>query len=163
MISELTLFADYHQIHLVDEGSNTDLGDAWTERAVDDQLAVTGADAMAVGTVVNVDVSVQVHVRDRPPADDVAGFDHVVEGSMRVPSGRLVVMGCTDFKPEAVRLPVPRGWVRVRVTKSNLAAAHKADIDSGDDPATMERLTIQIWPAPEAPVVVLKRWTPPRS
>lgn len=162
MTSELTLFADYHQVHLFDEGSSTDLGDAWAGRAVDDQLAVAG-DAMAIGTVVNVDVSVKVEIRDQPPADDVADFDHVVEGSLQVSSGRLVVMGCTDFEPEAVRLPVPQGWVRVRVAKSNLAAAYEAGIDSDDDPATMELIAIQIWPAAAAPVVVLKRWSPPES
>ncbi|MEV4708511.1 hypothetical protein [Actinoplanes sp. NPDC049316] len=158
MISELTLFADYHQIHLFDEGSSTDLGDAWTGGAVDDQLAAAD-DAMAVGTAANMDVSVTVDVRDQPPADDVTGFDHVVEGSLRASSGRVVVMGCTDFEPDAARFSVAPGWVRIRVAKSNLAAAYDADNESDDDPATMERLTIQIWPAAHAPVAVLKRWT----
>jgi hypothetical protein len=53
-VTELTLFADYHQIHAFDEGSEADLGDAWTDRAVADHLAVS-ADAVAVGTAVNVD------------------------------------------------------------------------------------------------------------
>lgn len=155
------MFADYHQIHLFNEGSSTDLGDAWNGRAVDDQLAVAG-DAMAVGTATDIDVSVTVQVRDQPPTDDVAGFDHVVEGSLRVSSGRLVVMGCTDFEPDAARFSVPPGWMRVRVAKSNMAAAYAADIDS-DDPATMEQLEIQIWPAAAAPAVALKRWTRPES
>ncbi|BCJ49984.1 hypothetical protein Asp14428_14590 [Actinoplanes sp. NBRC 14428] len=158
MISELTLFADYHQIHLFDEGSSTDLADAWAGRAVDDQLAVA-EDAMAVGTVANLDVSVTVEIRDQPPADDFAYFDHVVEGSLRALSGRLVIMGCTDYEPDAARFSVAPAWVRVRVSKSNMAAAGDADIDSGDDRATMERLKIQVWPAAPSPVVVPKRWT----
>ncbi len=85
-------------------------------RAVDDQLAVAG-DAMAVGTVADMDVAVAVQVTDQPPAGDIAGFDHVVEGSLQVSSGRLVVMGCTDFEPDAARFEVPPGWVRARVAK----------------------------------------------
>ena len=103
MISaELELFADYYQIHLFDDGSVTDLGDAWTEEAVLDHLAVV-KDAMAVGITVNVNVAVTVEMLDAAPEDDSAAFDHVVEGSLEVPSGRLVVMGCTDYEPEAAR------------------------------------------------------------
>ena len=50
MIStELELFADYYQVLLLDDGAVSDLGDAWTEEAVLDNLAVD-TDAMAVGT-----------------------------------------------------------------------------------------------------------------
>ena len=161
MTTELTLFADYHQIHLFDEGSSTDLGEAWSGRAVDDQVAL-GGDAMAVGTVSDMDVLVTVQVLDQPPAIDVADFDHVLEASLQVSSGRLVVMGCTDFEPDAARFDVPAGQVRVRVAKSNMAAADEADIDS-DDPASMERLELQVWPAATAPAVVLKRWAAPDS
>jgi hypothetical protein len=94
-----------------DQRSVTDLGDAWTEQAVVDQLAV-GGDAIAVGTAVNVFVRVAVDVLDRAPADDSTDFDHVVEGSIEVRSGRLVVMGCTDYEPDAVRFAVPAGWLR---------------------------------------------------
>jgi hypothetical protein len=55
--AELELFADYHQIHVFDEGSTTDLGEAWTDQAVSDRLAV-GLDAAAIGTEVNVNVLV---------------------------------------------------------------------------------------------------------
>jgi hypothetical protein len=160
--AELTLFADYHQIHLFDEGSTTDLGDAWTEEAVLDQLAVA-PDAMAVGTTVNVNVAVTVEVLAAAPADDSAEFDHVVEGSLHVASGRLVVLGCTDYEPEAARFAVPPGPVRVRAARSNLAEAERLGIDSDDDRSTMERLRLQVWPAPEADPVVLKRRQPPAA
>jgi hypothetical protein len=84
--AELELFADYHQIHLSDDGSMTDLSEVWTDQAVADHLAVA-EDAMAVGTSVNVTVAVTVEVLDAPPADDLTDFDHVVEGSLQIPSG----------------------------------------------------------------------------
>ncbi|MGC5018323.1 hypothetical protein [Micromonospora sp. DT47] len=158
MIStELELFADYYQIHLFDDRSVTDLGDAWTEEAVLDHLAVA-TDAMAVGTTVNVNVAVTLEVLDAAPADDSAEFDHVAEGSLQVPSGRLVVMGCTDYEPEAARFRVAAGPIRVRVARSNLAEAVRLGIDSDEDSATMERLRLQVWPAPHADPVVIKRW-----
>jgi hypothetical protein len=160
--AELELFADYHQIHLFDDGSVTDLGDAWTDKAVLDNLAVA-ADAVAVGTTVNVNVAVTLQLLNAAPEDDSAAFDHVVEGSLQVPSGRLVVMGCTDYEPEAARFGVAPGPVRVRVARSNLAEAQRLGIDSDDDPATMERLRLQVWPAPHDGPVVIKRWKPPKS
>lgn len=153
----MRLFADYYQIHLFDEGSVTDLGEVWTEEAMADQLAVAG-DAVAIGTAVNVFVRVAIEVLDRAPADDSADFDHVVEGSVEIRSGRLVVMGCTDFEPDAARFPVPAGWLRVRVAKSNLEVANRLGIDSDEDAATTERIRVQVWPAAPTPLVVLKQW-----
>lgn len=159
-VAELTLFADYHQIHVFDEGSETDLGAEWTDQAIDDHLAV-GRDAVAVGTTVSVNVEVSVELLDGPPPDDSVDFDHVAEASFCCSSGRLVVMGCTDFEPAAQRFPVAAGWLRLRVSQSNLDRAYRAGIDSDEDPQTMERLRLQVWSAAEAPVVVLRRWRPP--
>jgi hypothetical protein len=156
----LELFADYRQVHLFDDGSTTDLGDAWTDRAALDRLATAG-DAMAVGTSVNVNVAVTVEVLAAAPADDHADFDHVVEGSLRVRSGRLVVMGCSDYEPDAARFPVPAGEIRVRAASGNLAEAERLDLESDEAPETMERLCVRIWPAPFSDPVVLKRWSPP--
>ncbi|MFI5613953.1 hypothetical protein [Amycolatopsis sp. NPDC051903] len=162
MPDELKLFADYHQIHVFDEGSVADLGEVWTEEAMANQLAVTG-DAVAVGTVVNVFVRVAVEVLHEAPADDSTAFDHVVEGSLEVRSGRLVVMGCTDFELDAARFAVPAGSLRVRVAKSNLGVASRWGIDSDEDPATMEQVRVQVWPATAAPLIVLKQWPTVRA
>jgi hypothetical protein len=56
VLAELKLFADYRQVHIFDEGSMTDLGEAWTDQAVLDRLAVA-VDAVAVGTEVNASLS----------------------------------------------------------------------------------------------------------
>ncbi|MFF4846356.1 hypothetical protein [Streptomyces sp. NPDC001194] len=85
--TELTLFADYFQIHVSDADADGDLSDAWTEQAVADCLAV-----------------------------------------------------------------------RVRVSRSNLARAARADIHSDESPETTEKIRIQAWPAPKSPTKVMKRW-----
>jgi hypothetical protein len=153
----LRLFADYFQIHVFDEGSETDFGDLWTTQTVKDGLAV-GRDAAAVGTAVNVFVQVSVEALGSPPASDEAGFDHVVEASLKCGSGRLVVMGCTDYEPDAARFEVTPGWLRLRASRSNLGTAAALAIGSATTPETMERVRIQVWPAAPADVTVVKRW-----
>ncbi|MFC9118575.1 hypothetical protein ACFTXO_02105 [Streptomyces sp. NPDC057067] len=156
--TELTLFADYFQIHVSDADSDGDLSDAWTEQAVADHLAVA-PDALGVGTVVNVDVTVTVVVLPQEPSDDSSEFDHVVEASLDVSLGHLTVLGCTDYAPEAATFEVPPGWNRIRVSRSNLARAAKADVDSHESPETTEQIRIQVWAAPESPAKIIKRWS----
>jgi hypothetical protein len=66
VLTELKLFADYHQVHVFDEGAVTDLGEAWTEQASLDRLAV-GCNALAIGTEVNVYVLVAPGDPGLPP------------------------------------------------------------------------------------------------
>ena len=157
MATELRLFADYFQVHVLDEGSETDFGDLWTSQAVRDGLAV-GPDAVAIGTAVNVFVLVSVEILSSPPARDEAGFDHVAEASLNSESGRLVVMGCTDYEPAAARFGVTPGWLRLRASRSNLGTAGALGTGSAKAPETMERVRIQVWPAAHAGVAVVKRW-----
>ncbi|MER7174499.1 hypothetical protein [Streptomyces mesophilus] len=155
--TELTLFADYFQIHLADADSDADLGDAWTDKAVADHLAVA-RDALGIGTTVNVDVAVTVAILSQEPDDDSSECDHVVEGSLYISAGRLTVLGCTDYGPDAAIFDVRPGWNRVRVSRSNLARAAEADVDSADSPETIEKIRIQVWATSELPVKVIKRW-----
>ncbi|MEU5141936.1 hypothetical protein [Streptomyces sp. NPDC021139] len=158
--TELTLFADYFQLHVCDAAGDGDLSDAWTKQAMADHLAVAD-DALGISTVVNVNVSVTVVVLPQEPSDDSSAFDHVVEAGLHVPSGRLMVMGCTDYGPDAPTFEVASGWNRVRVSQSNLTRAAQADIDSDESPETTEKIRIQVWAGPEHPTTVIKRWHHP--
>lgn len=151
--THLSLFADYFQIHLQDEQCESDLGEAWTEQACLDGLAVAHG-IVGIGTAVNWDVGVEVVVLASEPRDDSSAYDHVVEASIQVPSGRLVVMGCTDDGPDAPRFEVQTGWNRIRASRSNLAAAVPA---SHEEP--VENVRLQAWPGPESDPRIIKRWT----
>ncbi|MFJ4538375.1 hypothetical protein ACIP39_20820 [Streptomyces tibetensis] len=142
---------------MTDADADGDLSDAWTDRAVADHLAVA-RDALGIGTAVNVNVSVTVVVLAQEPSDDCAEFDHVVEAGLEVSSGRLMVLGCTDYAPDAATFEVPPGWNRVRVSRGNLARAGRADVDSDKGPETTEQVRVQVWPAPESPAKIIKRW-----
>lgn len=155
----LTLFADYSQLHILDEKSESPVGEDWTDAALADRVAVV-RDALAVRTEVDVDVRVEVEVLDAAPADDSDEFDHVVLVTIAVPSGSLVVMGNSDFLPDADKFAVPAGWVTVEVSKWNLAAAIEAGMDAGESDETIEKIRLLVWPsdATSNTVTVRKRW-----
>jgi hypothetical protein len=60
-------------------------------------------------------VPATVEIHEREPRLDLAPWDHVTESALSVGSGSVVLMGCTDYKPEAVKFPLLRGDYRVRV------------------------------------------------
>src|SRR6516164_4581776 len=141
---KLSLFADYFQFYIQDETVTGDLSDAWNEEAVDRLLAIAPG-TIGIGTVLNMDVPVVVEIRDREPGDDSSEWDHVVEASLEVKSGRTVIAGCTDYFPDAMRIPVSRGTHRVRVSYGGLDTL-SADGLEGDD-----HYRVQLWPA--APMI----------
>ncbi|MEU3597294.1 hypothetical protein ABZ714_00950 [Streptomyces sp. NPDC006798] len=161
-MATLEIFADYFQIHILDERSEGDFGDVWNSQAVLDGLA-TIDDALAIGTAVNDTVTVNIHVLAHRPDDDSDEFDHVVEASLHTPSGRLVVMGCTDYLDDAARFDTPAGWTRVRASRRNTAAAAVHWSESDEEPEATEEVRLQTWPAPHSGPRIVKRWIPAPS
>jgi hypothetical protein len=151
------LFADYFQILVLDEASETSLDRAWNDSTLSDRI-VALRDVLGIRTEVNVDIEVDVEWSTEPPGLDAERFDHVAEASVEISSGRMVVMGNSDHLPDAHRVEVIPGWVRIRVQKSNLGNAVAADIESDESSETIERIRIDAWPAGPSGVEVLKRW-----
>ena len=137
---DLVLFADYHQFYLQDESSAGDLSDAWTEEAVERMLAVAPG-VVGIGTASNGNVAVSVEVLGLAPAEPPATYDQVNECSLVVTRGPLVIAGCTEYFPEAARVPAAVGTYRVRVSYCL----------SGE-----ESYLVQLWQAPQIDPVVVK-------
>lgn len=125
------LFADYFQFYLQDERANGDLSDAWTPEAVDRLLAIAPG-TIGVGTARNMTVPVVVEISDTEPDEDLTPWDQVNECNLDVPSGRIVIAGCTDYFPDAARIEVSPGSYRARVYYGNLDALSDDHLD-GDD------------------------------
>jgi hypothetical protein len=145
-----TLFADYFQFYLQDEEADGDLSDAWTEQAVNDLLAVAPG-TIGVGTVRNMDVRVEVEIGVSEPLADIDEWDHVAECNIEVPSGRIVIAGCTDYLREASRIEVQPGSYRARVHYGNLKSLSEDGLD-GDD-----HYRIVLWLSEVQGVRVIKR------
>lgn len=149
---ELTLFADYYQFYLQDASADGNLSDAWTDDAVERLLAVAPG-TVGIGTVRNLDVPVTLSILEREPVFDPEKFDQVVECSVAVESGSLVVAGCTDYFPEALRIKIPSGPYRVRASFEGLDSVSANGLDGKD------QYHLQLWPAPMSMVDVLKQRT----
>jgi len=148
--AEFELFADYFQFYIQDEQSNGIDGSSWTDIASNARLA-QGANAFAVSTARNMKVPVKVVVYDTTPDLDLSLWDHVVEFSISVPSGRLVVAGCTDYFPDAERLTLDSGCYDVRVLYANLDKLSDDGLD-GDD-----HYRIELWKGHSTQLKVLKQ------
>lgn len=147
---EFELFADYFQFYLQDESSAGDLSNSWTDEAVARLLAVAPG-TIGVGTVRNMNVPVLVEIADSEPSLNVDASDQVNECSIEVPSGRLVVAGCTDYFPDAARIDVAPGSYRARVYYDNLDSVSPDRLEGND------KYNIILWQAAPGPVQILKQ------
>jgi len=97
-----------------------------------------------------VSVPVTIELLSSEPAADFGESDHVVECSLSVRSGRIVVAGCADYFPEAKRIDVPSGMYRVRVSYFGLTSL------SNDDRSGNDHYLLQLWPGSATDPLVLK-------
>lgn len=146
----LNLFADYFQFYLQDESAPGDLSGSWTPEATDRLLAVAPG-AIGVGTVRNMEVPVTVEVLEAEPPLDTAGWDHVTQCSLHIASGILVVAGCTDYFPEATRIPVAAGTYAARISYGALDSVSSDGLDGND------HYRVQLWPGSDTLPQVLKQ------
>lgn len=146
---ELSVFADYHQFYICDDARDTDTGEIWTDEALARRLAI-GPDLIAVSTARNMDVPVIVEIADREPAADFAAWERVVECDIAIPSGRVVVAGCTDYFPDCLRFAVAPGSYAIRVSYAGLDDLSEDGLDGND------RYRVQMWPGRIPGVVVRK-------
>jgi hypothetical protein len=146
------LLSEYGQFYLQDEGSLAD-PKIWDGAALDRHLGAL-AGQIAVGTArSDQDITVTVELMAGEPADDSAAFGHVVEASLRLVSGIVVLAEC--ISGEVARLPVAPGPYRVRVAWDGIDRALGDGLLDGRG----ESFRVRLWPAPCHEPRVLK-WYP---
>jgi hypothetical protein len=143
------IFADYHQFYLQDEEADGDLSDAWTDESVSNLLAVVEG-AIGVGTVRNMDVPVTVEIHTNEPELDSEKWDRVNECSLSVPSGKIVIAGCTDYFPNAERIVLEPGTYRVRISYGKLKSTSADGLDGED------HYRVQLWLGNKVATIVIK-------
>lgn len=143
------LFADYHQFYLIDADSDVDYSGEINDDAVA-QRVVWKDDVLVVFTARNMDVSVAVQLHKQEPALDLQSTDHVVEAGLRT-SGTIIIAGCTDYLPEAVRVPVPPGDLRAWIVFTGLGTLSEDGLEGED------RYVVHLWPGTADSVRVIKQ------
>ena len=149
------IFADYFQVYLQDDTGYGLPEGGWSQQQVDalvaDLIAVAPG-VLCFCPVRNMTVPVTVELREDPPSEDLRSWDHVTMASIDVSSGRLVVMGCTDYFPEAARIPLRPGTYRACVFYGGLDTLSEDGLD-GDD-----HYRVVLWPGTRQEPLVLKRY-----
>ena len=135
----------------MDEKSEDDFSTIWTDEALDRLLAV-GINAVCPGTLRNVDVTVEIEVLNAPPSVDLTKWDHAVEASINIPSGKLVVMGCTGYLPDSTRIAVKPGSYQLLSLAGGLETI-KTEWELADD-----LYRVYIWPGMSRTPNLIKRW-----
>ncbi len=145
------IFADYHQFYLMDDEVQPLIPEDVTGE--DCRLRIKVAPhIMVVYPARNMEVPVTIEVHDAEPSTDLAAWDHVAECSLEVPSGRIVIAGCTDYLPDCARLLVVPGTYRAQVQYGGLGSLSEDGL-AGDD-----HYRISLWPAPYKEVQIIKQY-----
>lgn len=150
MTHNFTIFADYHQIYLVDDTAAATQPLIWDDAMVSDRVALMEG-LIAVSTARDMEVPLEIVLADAAPDLYLDAWDHVVSCSIALPSGRLVVMGCTDDISTAARLSLPPGTYRARVMFAGLDTLSEDGLD-GDD-----HYRVELWPGAAQTLSIVKR------
>ncbi len=150
------LFADYYQLYLQDEQDTSEQPDDWGDQLVTRMIAVAPG-IIGIGTARNKTVPVSIDLFNVRPDDDLSAWDHVAEASLEVPSGQIVVAGCSDYFPDATRISVTPGEYRVRIYYGGLGSISEDGLDGKD------HYRVVIWPEENKPLEILKKWPLLRS
>lgn len=157
----MQLFPDYHNLYIQDKKfwSRADAPDMMDDWNLSDESAeVTHVDDSKSKTMIGFhpysdmhEVPVVVELKDNEPSDESSSWDHVVEASIEMHNDELEVSDGMPGNPSIIMKIAP-GTYRARIHFGNLKEEGK-DAEEGDD-----HYLIQIWPAPFAPISVLKQW-----
>jgi len=147
------LFANYFQFYIQDEMVSGDLSGSWNDEAVDRLLAL-GNGTIGIGTARNMDASVIIKIYEAEPQlqDNDNSIHMINECDLEMNSDRMVIAGCTDYFPEAMRVGIGKGLFRVRIYYKDLDKISDDGLDGEDS------YEIHIWPTKEKLGIQTKRY-----
>jgi hypothetical protein len=158
IVHELIVFADNFQVHLQDQKEEADFPESWNDLLLT-QLYVAGERVLGIGTVRDLDVEMTIEVNsDRMDDKDIytdpdcSDYDHVAQCNIDLPSGEILISGCTESFDEAHRISVPPGTYGVRMYWSNLDSTDDLGFE-GDD-----HYKLEFWPNTYFEERIIKMW-----
>jgi hypothetical protein len=144
------VYASHSQFYVADPEAEPRTDLVWDGAGLERHLGVTHG-LVAVGTIGYCELPVRIELWDEEPPDDFDDWDHVVDASLDVGSGRIVLAG-VEGEAEGEPIEVEPGTCRIRSAAAGLDGAD--EMDGGD------RYRVQLWPAPAAAPDVRKWWPP---
>jgi hypothetical protein len=148
------IYADHAQFYLVDATAAYRADLVWDSSGLQRHLGVSEG-IVAIGTIGYTFLPVRLELWDEEPPSDADEWDHVVEASLDVPSGRLGLHTVDGPIEGDNSFAVEPGRYRVRSSAAGLD--HADEMDGGDS------YRVQVWPAPASDPRVLVWWPPWRE
>lgn len=142
------LFADYFQFYLWDAGVDHQAPIDYTEEDVQRRIKVA-ANVFVVQPERNMTVAVEVEIHDEEPSYNHDEWDHIAEGSLHLPTGRLQVEIC--YGEPVAEFDVEPNWYRVRSFHGGFDTIDETGL-GGDD-----HYLVVLWPAVPSGVSVIKQ------
>jgi hypothetical protein len=153
-VHDLQVFADYHQFYIWDGGTDPLAPVDYTDDDLRNRVKVA-LHVIVIQPMRNMTVPVRIEVRDTDPGWDPSSWDHVVECSLKLPTGHLEVHECTGAAQLDLRLAP--GTYRVRVLFAGLDSLSSSGLEGND------RYVALVWPGDEQPLRVLKQYASPHT
>jgi hypothetical protein len=150
---DLMVYPEYFQFYLQDAREELDIAEEW-EGAEETFVVATGR-VLGVRTARDQDSPVTIEISDMEPDEDLDEWDHVVDCSIEIPSGELIVSGPTEDLYHAQRIQLMPGIYCARVYFGMLEEVDDDGFE-GDD-----FYKVTLWPSGEhKPMKVRKAWIP---
>jgi len=128
------VFADYFMIDLLDDGMHSTFTTVEEEDLSDRVIVSEGA--ITLMTARNMSVPLLLEIGASPPGEtvysDVETWDHVVECSIRIKSGRLAIWGNGEYYPDCPRVGVEPGIYQARIFHGGLNTLSEDGLDGND-------------------------------
>ena len=149
---EIDFTPQYNQFYLSSDKGDTALADGleWSEESYNDRLAVYEKFIVVYPESYGY-VKGELYLLESLNSNiDFLNYDHIVEGGLSIESGILQILNCPNSSIE-FQCEILPGSYRIRIYFSSMAG-YDSDEDESDD-----RCRIEVWPATNFQVKVLKR------
>jgi hypothetical protein len=152
----LNFNTEYYQFYLLDSKTKakTDADDFWNPEADKRRLAIgEGLLGITISTYGDVVMDLRLLLSKPKPIVDAT---HVVEASIKMPSGILQIKNCTAYETK-FELPIEKGTYRVRVTTQKII--HSSFVDGKTVEEFVDNYIVEMWKNRFAKPQILKAIT----
>lgn len=157
-VHHITIFADNFQFMLQDLLEDCEFPEDWNDSLLT-RLFSCGNKIIGIGTVRDLDCDLTLEVyadrmdeRLQQQDPEMNQYDHVAQCNIEIPSGKLLVTGCTTNLEDCTKIEVIPGQYGVRIFWSNLSNTDALGFE-GDD-----TYLVQLWPDTHFDEAILKFW-----
>lgn len=146
--------SEYYQFYILDSKTKatTDADDFWCPDADKRRLAI-GEGLFGVTIMTYGNVTGYLSILLKKPDNFLTDAKHIVEASIRIPSGILQIKNCTAYETQ-FELPIEKGTYRVRITTQKILHSKWENGQSVEK--FVDDTVIEMWKSNFAKPIVLK-------